>query len=43
MRQPFDSAYHFIDQISEAILDAIDDGLLRTLIVFTHAVRLVSV
>lgn len=40
MCQPFDSAHHFIDQISEAVFDAVDNGFFRTLISFTHAVRL---
>jgi hypothetical protein len=43
MRQPFECAYQLIDHIAQAIFDSLDDWLLRTLIVFTHAVRLTSV
>jgi hypothetical protein len=44
MGQTLECAYDFVHQVAEAFFDALgdwfSDWLLRTLIVFTHAVRL---
>ena len=40
MSQPFDSANQLIDQISEAVFDAVENRFLGTFVGFPHALRL---
>ena len=40
MRKPFEGTNYFVDHIANALFDALGQWLRRSLLVFTHALRL---